>query len=89
MPDSAPDRAKVSRAIDELQMDALDEHQQYLAALTVCAEMDRMGSTRNEVREVLAALDLLRVADGRRRSREEPVGEPGAGGRSILPQGPA
>jgi hypothetical protein len=55
VPDNAPDRAKVS-------------HQQYLAALTVCAEMDRMGSSQDEVREVLAALDLLRVADGRRRS---------------------
>lgn len=67
MPDNAPDRAKLNRAIDELQMDAIDEHQQYLAALTVCAEMDRMGSSQEEVREVLAALDLLRVADGRRR----------------------
>jgi hypothetical protein len=67
VPDNAPDQSTDRRSIDELQMDALDEHQQYLAALTVCAEMDRMGSTQDEVREVLAALDLLRVADGRRR----------------------
>jgi hypothetical protein len=67
VPDNAPDQSTDRRSIDELQMDAIDEHQQYLAALTVCAEMDRMGSTQDEVREVLAALDLLRVADGRRR----------------------
>jgi hypothetical protein len=69
VPDNVPDQAKLNRAIDELQMDAIDEHQQYLAALTVCAEMDRMGSSQEEVREVLAALDLLRVADGRRSRR--------------------
>jgi hypothetical protein len=69
VPDNVPDRAMASRALDELQMDAIDEHQQYLAALTVCAEMGRMGSTPDDVREVLAALDLLRVADGRRRSK--------------------
>jgi hypothetical protein len=67
VPDNAPDQSTDRRSIDELQMDAIDEHQQYLAALTVCAEMDRMGSPQDEVREVLAALDLLRVADGRRR----------------------
>lgn len=64
-----PDDANASRAIDELQMAAIDEHQQYRAALTVCAEMDRMGCGHEEIREVLAALDLLRVADGRRRAR--------------------
>jgi hypothetical protein len=64
-----PDKSQVNRAIDELQMEAIDEHQQYRAALTVCAEMDRMGSSKEEIREVLGALDLLRTADGRRSSK--------------------
>jgi hypothetical protein len=64
------DDAKANPPIDELQMAAIDEHQQYRAALTVCAEMDRMGCTREELREVLGALDLLDVAHSRRRSGE-------------------
>jgi hypothetical protein len=32
----------------------------------VCAEMERMGSTREEILEVLAALDLLHTADHHR-----------------------
>jgi hypothetical protein len=65
-----PDDAKANPPIDELQMAAIDEHQQYRAALTVCAEMDRMGCTHDELREVLGALDLLGVAHSRRRSGE-------------------
>jgi hypothetical protein len=61
-----PEKPKIDRAIDELQMEAIDEHQQFQAALTVCAEMDRMGSSRDEIREVLGALGLLHTADGRR-----------------------
>jgi hypothetical protein len=61
-----PDETKINQVIDELQMAAIDEHQQYRAALTVCAEMDRMGSTQEEVLEVLGALDLLHVVHGRR-----------------------
>jgi hypothetical protein len=61
-----PDRARISQAIDELELAAIDERQQYRAALAVCTAMDRMGSTREEVREVLGALDLLRAAGGHR-----------------------
>jgi hypothetical protein len=61
-----PDKARINQAIDELQMAAIDEHQQYRAALTVCAEMERMGSSREEILEVLAALDLLHTADHHR-----------------------
>lgn len=68
-PDKKPNKARVTQAIDELQMAAIDEHQQYRAALTVCAEMERMGSTREEMLEVLGALDLLHTADHRRSSK--------------------
>jgi hypothetical protein len=54
-----PDRELISRAIDVLTIRPVSEAQQHQAALTVCTAMHRSGSRPEDIRAVLAALDLL------------------------------
>jgi hypothetical protein len=56
-----PDEARISRTIDALVVDPVDDASRRRAALVVCDAMLRAGDTASEIHEVLACLDLLTV----------------------------
>jgi CobQ-like glutamine amidotransferase family enzyme len=56
-----PDQTQVSRSIDALVTVPSTDQQRYQAALTVCATLQHVGNTNEQIREVLDCLDLLTV----------------------------
>jgi hypothetical protein len=57
-----PEDVDVTQQIDALVVSPVDDHQRRSAALTACEVMGRTGRSAEEIRDVLAALDLLRHA---------------------------
>lgn len=56
---SLAEKENFARFVNLLVVDPLTEEQRHRAALNVCSAMERQGRSRDQMREVLDALDLL------------------------------